>query len=133
MTFLVIADIMLLLLVIGLNESMIMRLEVDHSFRHAFYIWFIGLSCTAVLLLGGAERVYAVMAGVKWGFAWNSPDWINYALAQVLYGSVYLGLALFSLAVAFVVFVTKNRISRQTSYADLCGKVCSTLPVHSKS
>lgn len=125
--FLVISDLMLLLLVVSANESMIMRLEFDHGFRHGLYMWFIGMSCTAVVLLGIAERVYAIVSGVKWGFAWNKPDWVNYALVRILYCSISLGLVLFSLATAFVVLVTKNRHIRKHGSADLCGKVsCAT-------
>jgi hypothetical protein len=127
-TFLVVADLLLLLLVVSTNESMIMRLEVDHGFRYTLHICVVGLSCSAVVLLGIAERAYAIVAGVKWGFAWDKPDWINYAIVRLAYSSVYLGLALFSFAAALVVLRIRNRISRQTSYVDLCGKVCYALP-----
>jgi hypothetical protein len=127
-TFLVVADLLLILLVVSTNESMIMRLEVDHGFRHALHIWVVGASCSAVVLLGIAERVYAIVAGVKWGFAWDKPDWINYAVVRLAYSSVYLGLALLSFTAALVVLRIRNRISRQTSYVDLCGKVCFAPP-----
>lgn len=126
-TVLVFSDLLLVFLVVTTNESVIMRLQVDHGFRHALHIWFVGLSYTAVVIPGMAERVYAIFAGANWGFAWNKSDWIDYAILKVLYSSVYLGLALFSFAAAFVVVLIRNRLSRYTMYGDLCGKVCSTL------
>lgn len=127
-TVLIVGDLMLLFLVVSVNESMIMRLELDQGFRHALYILFVGISCTAVVLLGIAERIYAIVSGVKWGLAWNKPEWSNYALIRTLYCSVYLGLALFSLGAALVVVVKKNHRTREHSSVDLCGTVCYTSP-----
>lgn len=127
-TVLIIGDIMLLFQVLSVNESMIMRLELDQGFRHALYIVFVGILCTAVVLLGIAERIYAIVSGVKWGLAWNKPEWSNYALIKTLYCSVYLVSALLSLPVALVVVAKKNHRTREHSSVDLCGMVCDTSP-----
>jgi hypothetical protein len=121
---LIIGDLMLLFLVISINESMVMRLKLDQGFRHTLYIWFVGMSCTAVVLLAVAERVYAIVSGVKWGFAWHKPAWTTYALVRTLYCSLYLGLGLVSLVVAFVVVAKNNNRTREHSVIDLCGMVC---------
>ena len=121
---LIIGDLMLLFLVISINESMVMRLKLDQGFRHTLYIWFFGMSCTAVVLLAVAERVYAIVSGVKWGFAWHKPAWTTYALVRTLYCSLYLGLGLVSLVVAFVVVAKNNNRIREHSVIDLCGMVC---------
>jgi hypothetical protein len=128
-TVLIVGDLLLLFLVVSVNESMIMRLELDQGFRHAVYILFVGISCTAVVLLGIAERIYAIVSGVKWGLAWNKPEWSNYALVETLYCSVYLVLALFSLAVSLVVVAKKNRRTREHTSVDLCGMVCYNSPI----
>jgi hypothetical protein len=126
-TILIVGEIMLIFLIVSMNESMIMRLGHDQGFQHALYICLVGISCTALVLLGLAERVYAIVSGVKWGFAWNKPEWKNYALVRVLYGSVYLSLAVFSLATAFVVVVRNHHGARERSSVDLCGMVrCSS-------
>ena len=125
---LIIGDLLLLFLVISMNESMVMRLKLDHGFRHTLYIWFVGVSCTAVALLAAAERIFAVVSGVKWGFAWHKPAWTTYALVRTLYCSLYLELALVSFAVAFLVVAKNNNRTREHSVVDLCGMVCYESP-----
>lgn len=87
-TILTVGDIMLLFLVVSMNKSMIMRLGIDAGFYYALYICFVGINCTAIVLLGIAERAYATVSVVKWGLAWDKPEWKNYALVKVPYCSV---------------------------------------------